>query len=520
MSSLAEKFSSFLDSAKVEIKYLNTASSKNYCMINDHWMSPKKTELMLRSFSSVMEEHPEVFVKFSRQGGFQELMSSYSEHYGIPKAPSPEEAATSESVLKFIQATKNYKVVVDLIKTSKSGMKQYVVLNSLDEPTMINAGVWADAHSFDLGSAMPHVLEYRPDIPSRFFTPVGSDVAHLNTYVMPPWQKLDRPTPKAPPKDFQALLGQIENKMDRKYFLHWLGSCLLDRASSYLIIHGAGGGGKSKLKAVLMGLVGKANYSSGKKSTLTTNFNSQLVNKKLLAFDELKYDMDNQNTMKELPNNLVAIEAKGMDPVDKKIHASLLIINNHLQDNYIPYDSRKFCPIGFSETRLETYLKPEEIAALELKSDEDSDKYDPEWLADIGNWVMENGLRPDLFPQGEYKGPKYWQICDSSMSIWQKTLIEYIKDPITKFGVQIGTPIKEKLDKFQMPCSELQAAIIKKTYRESRVIFPKSQSTSYIFLKHYRDLDGKEVIKISDIFNPSIADFYIGMKNESAEDSL
>src|SRR5690606_21243232 len=109
----------------------------------------------------------------------------------------------------------------------------------------------------------------------------------------------------------------------------WLYHSMFKRSFVYLILCGAPGTGKNRLKLVLRALHGHINTIDGKRSTLIERFNSQLADSTLAWFDELHYNMEMENTMKELQNDSISIERKGIDATrSTSIHASLIISNN------------------------------------------------------------------------------------------------------------------------------------------------------------------------------------------------
>ena len=130
-------------------------------------------------------------------------------------------------------------------------------------------------------------------------------------------------------------------------------AALFNRAYTFLILCGAGGIGKNRLKLVNKALHGHHNAIDGKKSTFTERFNSQLYDCTEAWFDELTYTMDMENVMKEIQNDTISIERKGIDATrSTKIYASSVISNNKPRDNYIAFDARKFVPLQLTNNRL------------------------------------------------------------------------------------------------------------------------------------------------------------------------
>lgn len=260
----------------------------------------------------------------------------------------------------------------------------------------------------------------------------GKKETLFNVYTPPAWTKY--PNPKSLPDKLPVLFEKLVNhlfplKEEREFFFAWLHDSLYTRSFTFLILCGAPGTGKNRLKLVMRALHGHVNTVDGKKSTLVERFNSQLSESTLAWFDELHYDADMENTMKELQNDSISIERKGVDATRAtRIHASIVISNNKPRDNYIAFDARKFAPLVITNKRLEESMKPEEIDAITKKvEDPKSETFDIEFLAQIARWVKRRGASKK-WPNLEYRGPMFWTLAHTSMARWQKKAVMLILD--------------------------------------------------------------------------------------------
>src|SRR5690606_14664466 len=132
--------------------------------------------------------------------------------------------------------------------------------------------------------------------------------------------------------------------------------------------------------------------------------------------DELRYDDEMENTMKELQNDSISIERKGIDTTRAtKIHASIVISNNKPRANYIAFDARKFVALKIAGHRLEESMSLEEIDLLTRKvEDEKSEHFDSKFLAQIAKWIKRRGASKK-WRNLEYKGPMFWTLAHTSM---------------------------------------------------------------------------------------------------------
>lgn len=265
----------------------------------------------------------------------------------------------------------------------------------------------------------------------------------FNTYAPPKWTKYPlrdyKNLPDRLPPLFEKLVNHLfPKKVEREFFYAWLHDSIIKRSFTFLILCSAPGTGKNRLKLVMRALHGHVNTTDGKKSTLIERFNSQLSESTLCWFDELHYDSDMENVMKELQNDSISIERKGVDATKgTKIHASIVISNNKPRDNYIAFDARKFAPLVVSDKRLETSMSSEEIDELTQKvEDETSDTFDPRFLAQIVKWLKKNvpKIRKNRWPNLEYKGPMFWMLAHTSMTRWQKKAVMIVLEANKKIG--------------------------------------------------------------------------------------
>lgn len=325
----------------------------------------------------------------------------------------------------------------------------------------------------------------------------------FNTYVPPLWvgYKCKSGDPVIPELIRKVIKHVLPSKDERTYFYAWMYMSVFKRAPTYLVLNGDPGIGKNRLKLLMRALHGYDNTPDGKKSSLTERFNSQVERTTLLWFDELRYDERMENILKEMQNETMSIEKKGIDATrSTKIYASMVISNNYPRDNYIQFDARKFAPLDLNPKRLETSMSTEEIDTFtKMFEFEDSDTFDVEALAQFARWLKRYGPSyVKKYKNMEYKGPRFWFLAHTSMSKWQMAIIQYFyvekksfaPDIMKKDGFlwsQIETLVKRKMGRgYQWPHIE--------TIRR--------------FLQIYHGLDGKQGFQITPLGGLE-SDFYV-----------
>lgn len=433
-----------------------------------------------------------------------------------------EEFKIDRGPIEIPEYMRGAKLVRILEYDSDANKNKYLVLNSSGYVTDLPASHYRITFQLkDLEDhAIPAYPVYYPTKGPGLFDYVnssGDKVKAVNTYLPPFWiSEFDKAEAKLP-KEIDALFSQIEGDMDKKYFLYFLRQMIWSKNSSYLILQGSGGIGKTTMKSVFKALVGPSNFATGKNSIFKSVFNSAIENTKLMVFDEAHYTYDEEPFMKELPNPSISIEAKFKNATkETRIFSSFVLMNNKEKDNYIAYDARKFCPVRLKDRRLETVLSSEEIANISRKCGESLtlEDYDPKYIAQIAKYLWEKCDYGKLFPQGEYRGPKFWQICRTSMFSWQAALIEALEDPGTFLGNARGGEVLAAIEIGELSYSFLQSKILQsfKDGKKGRSApkFPNDFSSARHFLNIYKDLNGNTVYTTKDIQDKyGYDDFYV-----------
>ena len=353
------------------------------------------------------------------------------------------------------------------------------------------------------------IPEYRPRGSrgvTKSINTYGQEEDILNTYIPPAWMNYASQVKvkDSLPKSFEKLVNHLfPLEIEREYLFSWIWHSLFRRSFVYLVLCGPPGTGKNRLKLILRALHGHENTIDGKRSTLVERFNSQLSDATLAWFDELSYDMEMENVMKELQNDSISIERKGLDATrSTKIYSSLVVSNNKPRDNFIAFDSRKFAPLLLTGKRLETSMEPSTIAKMSAKVEDPSkQRYDIEYIARIGQWIRNHG-RSKKWPSLEYRGPMFYMLAHTSMTRWQKKavtcVIEAIKNPSSRI-------IVDKRKGFLWSTVQ-EVAQIKNGDRSMQ--FPDYTSIKYFF-DIFQDSKGNKAFETEIVKDNIMGDFWI-----------
>lgn len=327
-----------------------------------------------------------------------------------------------------------------------------------------------------------HIYNPRSDKTTYTINYEGQNMEVVNTYRPPHWRKVDIENPTLPPLFIKFFNHLFPIQDEREYVYDWLHKSLTDRAYVYLVLNGKKGVGKNTFKLLFRALHGAHNFVDGKKSLLTTQFNSQLEECRALVLDEIRYTEDEENVLKEIQNDYLSIERKGEDATRGSIiHCSIVLMNNEAKDNYIAVDSRRFSPMQLGDKNLNEVMTEEEISTLLGKLKEEGDEFDLDFVANIGHWILRLGRDPRFGKEADYKGPKFYELVQTSLSEWKKFILLEIAN------------LKRAEGEGSIRLSEIAENFSRKY--KSRRTFP--DFTRVInFCEYYKDKNGQKYIQI------------------------
>lgn len=459
-------------------------------------------------------EFPALYKALFDTGEMIRLLEAYVEEFNIftPVEKSPVDMSQFEGL------------VLNCDISSSSRDDRFFVTNSNETFHRMNGTTYLEAlgiKGIDAYSmARKVVKEYMPGKPLGVSTRAEKrqgDVEYqiFNTYMPPNWTN-EKVSKDSLPKLFEKLVNHIfPIPLEREYFFHWLHASVFSRAQVYLVLCGAPGVGKNTLKAVMRALHGHSNTVDGKRSTLTERFNSQLSDCTLVWFDELKYDQEMENNLKELPSDTVSVEKKGVDASrSTKIYASFVISNNKPRDNYLDFNARKFAPLQLNDKRLEESMTSDEIDLLVAKvQDEDKETFDPQFLAQIARWIKKNG-KSRKWPNLEYRGPMFYYLTHTSMSRWQRKAADLVLNSEPRSTAKII--YDEKLG-FKWSTLQMKASA---KHGDNSLKFPGDYSSVKDFFNLYLDRSGKKLFTTADTDDAEITnDFWVKAKTKGKEEN-
>ncbi len=497
------KLSEALEAANIKILKYDPAKQRAVSTDKGTMNVEKFSALLVKELGKKAIKFPEVFEAFHSISDMEKLIIAHAKHKKVFSAPIeieiPEEMAdltlNCDMTAKGRDCDRFFLTHKDETLSKIAG-DFYLMCNQMNQAQAVAA-------------SRKVIPEYMPrEEPGIILkkTGDGKEYPAYNKYVPPNWWNYEHwdDLPDKLPEPCRKLVNHLfVLPIEREYFYSWLYYSLFERSFVYLVLCGAPGTGKNRLKLLIRALHGHINTIDGKKSTLVERFNSQLSDSTLAWFDELHYDMDMENMMKELQNDSISIERKGVDATRAtKIYASLVISNNKPRDNYIPFDARKFAPLKITDKRLEESMTPKEINTLSRKvEDQTSESFDVGFIAQIAKWIQTHG-KSAKWPNLEYRGPMFYTLAHTSMSRWQKKAATLVLDLNPK------NPGRVICDKDKGFLWSTVQEINQKKNGDRSLQFPDFTTIKYFF-EVFKDAKGRTAFKTENVAGNIMGDFFV-----------
>jgi hypothetical protein len=501
---MTEQLNEALASVNLKIAKFDKERAKSVFTNRGAMTVEKFCKVVVKDLAKSATKFPDVWNAAHDLYVMEELIEKYAEDKGVLVDPNKKVNIEIPPDMEGL--------TLNLNLAAKGRDEKFFLTDETESVSRVSGEIYLLIHQIPPLEAAAQSRKVIPDYMPRgkrgvTMVKVGEDREEsiFNMYTPPDWKRYKywKKLPDRLPVEFDKLIKHLfPISEEREFFFAWLHDSLFKRSFTFLILCGAPGTGKNRLKLVMRALHGHVNTTDGKKSTLVERFNSQLSESTLAWFDELHYDADMENTMKELQNDSISIERKGVDATRAtKIHASIVISNNKPRDNYIAFDARKFAPLVITGNRLEASMTSAEIDALTQKvEDPKSSTYDVQWIAQIAKWVKAHGASK-RWPNHEYRGPMFWTLAHTSMTRWQKKAIMLITEPDR--GQNSGYDEKKKAYLW----SVLNAKAARKNGDRS-LMFPDFTSVR-AFFEVFKDGKGKKAFSTEPVPGNILGDFWI-----------
>ena len=273
-------------------------------------------------------------------------------------------------------------------------------------------------------------VDYDPEL--NQCTYVKDDFLHLNLYEPAKWRSENYfkgvqiiPETKMPieyVEFFNHMFGNFPESLT--YVLDWIAYSLKHKNITVLALVGTKRGiGKSSLAGIVGAMHGKTNFEVCKKTILGKEFNTQMLNKTFVNFDELGISNESElESIKAYTNSITTIEGKGADAKTVRLHANIMLTNNSddCLNGVRVGDDRQFSVPETNDTPLtaEYYLNPKcgitNTSELWTRSDLIDRLARHLYFRDLSKFD----------PTKNFKSAHYLKMVKNSVSEWHSFLLE------------------------------------------------------------------------------------------------
>lgn len=274
-------------------------------------------------------------------------------------------------------------------------------------------------------------FEYNPT--SKSLISFRNDLEYYNKYIPPKWlsetfynNEEFYSTVKEVPELINRFLKHLvaDDEASYNYILDWLSTMLTSRNLTVLTLIGNPGVGKGSLADIASNLVGSSNFDKTRANIFKGRFNGKLADKQLVLLDELEIKNNEEYSLfKDVVNEQISIEKKGVDEVLITNYANFIMASNNRDAIKIPESDRRFSLVDLTTISLPTVFSSAEINQL---------KTDEQLTADFANYLLGREVKNLMFKPFVAINKKN-EITDATISNWEDYFLnEYLQDNLNK----------------------------------------------------------------------------------------
>lgn len=241
-------------------------------------------------------------------------------------------------------------------------------------------------------------------------------------------------------EDFFKFFADFKNDLKSyEYLIDWLANIFQSRNKTILTLIGNQGIGKGVLGDIIKELVGESNFSKVRDTVLKNKFNKQISNKIVVSIDEI--DIKNNTTaydrLKDLVNDYIEIEGKGLDAKNATNYANFLISSNRTDCIRIEADNRRFSIIQLTDTPLRDVALIQNVTSGEYFKDSN--------IKELAQYLYGHKIKHDML-KPFVDSSRFNEIKNDSTHEWERWILDIWA------VANIGKP-RLKLSDFIRDCS-------------------------------------------------------------------
>lgn len=327
----------------------------------------------------------------------------------------------------------------------------------------------------------------------------GQEIYQFNSHLPPAWRFYKEDEYYDDPDFFISFLEHLVPSADcRQYVIDWLYTMIFSRNETILVLVSTKGTGKNIFIQICEHLVGKLNFQIHGDDFFASQFSHELLDKRLVAFDECLIKLKYKDKFKRITNNTITVEKKGKDVErGKQNYNSYIVANNVTDGNHIDSDDRRFSVVDITDERLQERFSESEINTF-MQALENN----PETISSIGRYIVDN-FSNSFDSHIPYKGAKFYELRYWSLSLWKRFLVDIIEEKKQEYYTIENLKLEYEL-------------------RTNQRIWPSNNKIQQ-FLDVWRDFDGGKIANIDKIEGDNClkpTDKYAVISQEEIEDDF
>lgn len=249
-------------------------------------------------------------------------------------------------------------------------------------------------------------------------------------------------SPELNPLFLRLLDHLFKDKKSHDHAMAWYLSAIHNRNQVGLTMIGERAIGKSKFCETFPRMFGASNFRLGDPKAMEKEFNSFLDKSRIVLFDEVAMNTDEEMTrMKKYFNETNSIEKKGKDAETKQTFCSFVFSTNYHRNIKILSDERRFSCVDLTDTPLYKVMSRADIGKLESYI-----AHDPDFPLAFYRYIVKHADK-DFNQALPYKGQTFYDAVEANLTKWQRAIFEHIEQGVTENFTLADTELDWEKDK-------------------------------------------------------------------------
>lgn len=232
----------------------------------------------------------------------------------------------------------------------------------------------------------------------------------------------------------KLLFNLFPEKESRDVALSWAYHAYTSRNQTYLMLVGLQGVGKGLFTSLLSQLVGPKYTEVCPDSFLKDKFNGAMKDKRLLILDEIDIVESVVGRLKQIANDFVPYEAKGIDSTTIRNHTSACMTSNSIGEMAVSPQDRRFSAVSIGNIPLLTVMSQALVDELGEMVRRTQDEEPHEEVINFCHWLLKEYKNTKYSNTYVHKGTHYYEMSFKGLQTYQQFLVTFITEEYDLLG--------------------------------------------------------------------------------------